>query len=68
MMDIREREHYREILARQHSPRHKQPLRWRLREAWLILLGRNSLHLAWQVGLDHGTRMEYERTVVNGGR
>lgn len=34
----------------------------------LIVTGRCSLHRAWQAGHDHGTKMEYQRTVVNGGR
>lgn len=37
-------------------------------EAWWIVRGGWSLHRAWQVGHDHGTRMEYHRTVVMGGR
>jgi hypothetical protein len=34
----------------------------------LIVTGRCSLHRAWQSGHDHGTQMEYRRTVMNGGR
>lgn len=37
-------------------------------EAWWIVTGSWSLHRAWQDGKDYGTRMEYQRTVVNGGR
>ena len=50
-------------------PRGRRP-NWlnRLADAWLILTGRSSLHLAWQIGLEVGTKMEYQRTVVNGGR
>jgi len=36
--------------------------RWR--EAWWIITGKWSLHHAWQCGHIHGTRMEYQRTVV----
>lgn len=39
-----------------------------LQDMWLILTGRATLHRAWQAGHDHGTQMEYRRTVVNGGR
>jgi len=40
--------------------------RWwqRYVEAWWIVTGRWSLHRAWQAGHDHGTAMEYQRTVV----
>lgn len=37
-------------------------------EAWWIVRGGSSLHRAWQAGHDHGTHMEYYRTVVMGGR
>jgi len=37
-------------------------------EAYWIISGRWSLHCAWQEGYDHGRRMEYQRTVINGGR
>ena len=37
-------------------------------EAWWIIRGDWSLHRAWQAGHDHGTAVEYQRTVVNGGR
>lgn len=37
-------------------------------DIWLILIGRATLHRAWQAGHDHGTASEYQRTVVNGGR
>jgi len=37
-------------------------------EAWWILTGRWSLHRAWQDGITHGSAMEYQRTVINGGR
>jgi hypothetical protein len=37
-------------------------------DIWLIATGRLTLHRAWQAGHDHGTAMEYQRTVVNGGR
>lgn len=39
-----------------------------VKDIWLIVTGRLNLHRAWQAGHDHGTRMEYQRTVVNGGR
>lgn len=39
----------------------------RLRDTWLVLTGRCSLHQAWQRGLTDGTRSEYQRIVVNGG-
>lgn len=43
--------------------------RWYQRwlEAWWILTGRWSLHSAWQDGITHGSRMEYERIIINGG-
>lgn len=31
-------------------------------EAWWIVIGKWSLHRAWQDGLDHGAKMEYQRT------
>ena len=37
-------------------------------EAWWIIQGKWSLHRAWQDGVNYGSRMEYERTVVRGGR
>lgn len=37
-------------------------------EAWSILTGEWSLHRAWQAGKDYGVRIEYERTVIRGGR
>lgn len=37
----------------------------RLREAWWILIGRHSLHRAWQVGHDQGCMHEYHRLVTN---
>jgi len=37
-------------------------------EAWWIVTGKWSLHRAWQEGKDHGTQMEYHRTVIMGGR
>ena len=37
-------------------------------EAYWIVTGSWSLHRAWQCGHDHGTAMEYKRTVVMGGR
>jgi hypothetical protein len=45
-------------------------IRWyqRIVEAWWIVRGKWSLHLAWQEGHNHGTAMEYQRTVVRGGR
>lgn len=52
----------------QHSSRYRPYWSNRLRDAWLVITGRCSLHLAWQSGHDHGTHMEYRRTVVNGGR
>ena len=45
-------------------PRWYQPIL----EAWWVLIGRWSLHRAWQAGIHHGTEMEYRRTVINGGR
>lgn len=39
-----------------------------IKDIWLIVTGRCSLHRAWQAGYDHGTQMEYTRTVINGGR
>jgi hypothetical protein len=39
-----------------------------IQDIWLVMSGRCSLHRAWQSGHDHGTRHEYQRTVVNGGR
>ncbi len=39
-----------------------------LQDIWLIAIGRATLHRAWQAGHDNGTRMEYERTIINGGR
>ena len=44
--------------------------RWyqRFVEAWWVLTGTHNLHTAWQAGHNHGTNMEYQRTVVNGGR
>jgi hypothetical protein len=44
--------------------------RWYQRwlEAWWIVTGKQSLHRAWQAGLDHGSAMEYCRTVIHGGR
>lgn len=39
----------------------------RLREAWWVLTGQHSLHMAWQAGLHEGSRSEYQRVVVNGG-
>lgn len=52
-----------------HRNRRGTP-RWYQRwlEAWWIVTGRWSLHRAWQDGLDHGAKMEYRRTVINGGR
>lgn len=45
------------------------PVWWqRWLEAWWLVTGRWSLHRAWQAGVDHGSRMEYQRTVINGGR
>jgi hypothetical protein len=41
--------------------------RWyqRLYEAGLILLGKHSLHRAWQLGLDQGSQNEYQRLITN---
>lgn len=39
-----------------------------LKDIWLILTGRCTLHRAWQTGHDDGSRAEYIRTVINGGR
>jgi len=44
-------------------PRWYQPLY----EAWLVLTGRESLHRAWQSGMDFGTAKEYERIIENWG-
>lgn len=69
-------------LVRQPSPYAEDPRDWtiyrgrrgqprwfqRWYEAWLIVRGAHSLHRAYQIGLDHGTRCEYYRTVVMGGR
>ena len=38
-----------------------------VKDIWLIATGRLTLHRAWQQGYDDHTRMEYERTVINGG-
>lgn len=40
----------------------------RLIEAWWAITGKHTLQSAWQAGHDHGTAMEYRRTVINGGR
>lgn len=37
-------------------------------EALWIIQGKWSLHRAWQAGHNHGAAMEYQRTVINGGR
>jgi hypothetical protein len=44
--------------------------RWyqRYLEAWWIICGAWSLHRAWQDGVFHGSAMEHERIVINGGR
>lgn len=49
---------------------HKGWPRWyqRYLEAWWAITGEWSLHKAWQQGMEYGTQMEYERTVINGGR
>lgn len=39
-----------------------------VQDIWLIITGQCTLHQAWQAGHDHGTTMEYRRTVINGGR
>ena len=39
----------------------------KLREMWWTLTGKWSLHRAWQAGHDHGSRMEYQRIIINGG-
>lgn len=41
--------------------------RQRLREARLVLFTPWSLHLAFQIGHDHGTKIEYQRQ-QNGGK
>lgn len=43
-------------------------LRWyqRAYEAALILVGRHSLHRAWQLGLDQGAADECRRLITNG--
>lgn len=56
----------------QHPIDQQHPGGWlrkhsRLREAWWVLTGKHSLHMAWQAGLHEGTRSEYQRVVVNGG-
>ena len=42
-------------------------LRWyqRAYEAVLVLIGRHSLHRAWQLGLDQGASDEYRRLITN---
>lgn len=60
--------HYDHLVACKHSWRYRPELWGRIKEAWLVLIGRNSLHLAWQVGHDDGIREEYQRCVVNKGR
>lgn len=37
----------------------------RFYEAGLIILGKHSLHRAWQLGHDHGTAFEYTRLIRN---
>lgn len=37
-------------------------------EAWWCLTGKHTLHRVWQAGRDDGTRAEYRRTVIMGGR
>jgi len=41
--------------------------RWyqRFYEAFLIVAGRHSLHRAWQLGVDQGSRLEYRRLITN---
>ncbi len=52
-----------------HRTRRGRIVWWqRWYEAWLIVSGQWSLHRAFQDGLDHGSRLEYHRTVVMGGR
>lgn len=43
-------------------------IRWyqRFLEAWWIIKGEQSLHRAFQCGMDHGTRNEYARLIYNG--
>lgn len=36
-------------------------------EAYWIITGKWSLHKAWQDGVQHGTKMEYHRTVIMKG-
>lgn len=38
-----------------------------IKDIWLIVSGRCSLHRAWQAGHDHGSLMEMRRQ-ANGGR
>ena len=41
--------------------------RWyqRFYEAWLIVIGSQSLHRAWQNGCNYGSRIEYRRLITN---
>lgn len=51
-----------------HRKRNGWP-RWYQRwlEAWWIIIGRWSLHRAWQDGVFHGSAEEYKRIIINGG-
>lgn len=37
-------------------------------EAYWVLTRKHTLHSAWQAGVFHGGKKEYERVIINGGR